>query len=253
MPSSHVRLTVASFVCAVFLGTTAQAAMIGINFEGSSSNGKSVGPTKVAGVEPQSHWNDLTSGFSQLASVVDDSGNTIAGLVVNPNNGDEEFNSYVFVDPPFDGDSYLMRGYMDNFSGSPVSVVVTGLGAPFTTHGYDVIVYFDGDNPSSDWLTAYAIAVGGAPFATIYGKDDQDTSAWDGQFHEASGATADSATVGNYVRFTGLTSGDFTLTAMPQTGDGPINGIQIVAVPEPAALALLGLGLAATLARRRQT
>ncbi len=219
--------------------------MIGVNFQG-SSYGKSVGPTMVAGVEPQSHWNDLTSGFSQLASVVDDSGNTIAGLVVDPNNGDTEFNSCVLVDPPFDGDSYLMRGYVDNFQDSPVSVVVTGLGAPFTTDGYDVILYFDGDN-STDWTTDYTISVGGADVAAISGKDLANAN-FSGTFDDA---TTDGT--GNYVRFTGLTSGEFTLTAMPQTGDGPINGIQIVAVPEPTALALLSLGLAATLARRRQT
>jgi len=150
--------------------------------------------------------------------------------------------------PPDNGNNYLMRGYLYQ-TAEPMTVTVTGLGTDFTTHGYDLIVYFDGPNGENkgDWVTEYALSSG----ESIYGKDAEDAQDWDGTFVPASGTTTDG--LGNYIRFTGLKSSKFVLTATPTSGDGPINGIQIVAVPEPTALALLSLGLAATLARRRQT
>ena len=144
-----------------------------------------------------------------------------------------------------------MRQYIHS-DGSRMTVTVSGLEPPFTIHGYDVLVYFDGENGSADWVTQYTIGVDGTTIATVYGRDAKDTVQWDGTFVQSFGTSAGNATAGNYVRFTGLTGSGFTLTATPVTGmgQGPINGLQIIALPEPASLALLVLGLASALAAR---
>jgi len=245
MPSSRVRLTVASFVCAVFLGTTAQAAMIGVNFIG-DTHGTEIGLSTEAGVESQENWNDLKWWGDPHALINADGEST--DITINIVTEKDAFSSHVLI--PGLGDNLLMRGYYHG-DGSAWSVTLSGLTSEYPSGGYDLIVYFDGANgkDKGDWVTEYALSSG----ESIYGKDAEDATDWDGAFDRAFGTSAATATVGNYVRFTGLTSSEFVLTATPTSGDAPINGIQIVAAPEPAALALLGLGLAATLARRRQT
>jgi len=188
------------------------------------------------------------SGYDVLSNLTDDAG-TMTSASFDPNNGTETYNSYVTISTSAPDGHYLMRGYVKGSASSPVSVTVSGLDAK-TFAEYDVIVYFDGDNTAADWVTAYALAVGGTTVATIYGKDSRDTSNWDGSWVEATGTTTADATAGNYVQFTGLTTSSFTLTATPVSGDGPINAIQIISVPEPASLALLVLGAVAALAAR---
>jgi len=221
--------------------------MIGINFKGPTKEetGESV-DHRTAGVEPQSNWNDL--GNWTFASLLDNAGATSA-VSVTTNTNLEAYNSYVLI-PSDNGNNYMMRGYIYPPSGSSMTVTVEGLEPPFTIHGYDVIVYFDGENGSADWVTQYTIGVDGTTVATVYGRDAKDTVQWDGTFVQSFGGTAAGATAGNYIRFTGLTGSGFTLTATPDAGSGPINAIQIVSVPEPASLALVVLGAVGALAAR---
>ncbi|MGB2754733.1 MAG: PEP-CTERM sorting domain-containing protein [Phycisphaerae bacterium] len=224
----------------------ARADMIGINFYKTGAGQQMLDPSEEAGVEPQVHWNNVYwNGKSQLHN---DSGLVTAVSVATTTSKDRDA-TWVPVGPSSSGDFRLMRQYIHS-EGSGMTVIVSGLEPPFTTHGYDVIVYFDGENGSADWVTQYTIGVDGTTIATVYGRDAKDTVQWDGTFVQSFGATAAAATAGNYVRFTGLTASSFTLTATPISGDGPINAIQIVSVPEPTSLALLVLGAAAGLAAR---
>ena len=223
----------------------ARADLIGINFKG-DANGKMIG-TKEAGLKPQTNWNDV--GWWKATNLLNNTGATTA-VSVTTDTTKHTYNSYVSVDPPDGGNDYLMCGYIYP-SGVPLTVTIAGLGPPFTTHGYDVLVYFDGPNGGKsdvDWVTAYAINHGVAA-ATIYGKDAK-SAGWNGVFVQAFGTSTTDATAGNYVRFTGLTASGFTLTATPINGDGPINAIQIISAPEPASASLLALGLASALAAR---
>ena len=230
----------------------ARADMIGINFKGptKAGMGASVGD-RTAGVEPQSNWNDL--GYWGSSSIKNDSGTVVANLSVNTSTSTDGYNSYATI-PSDDGNRYLMRGYIRS-SGASMTVTVSGLAVPFTNDGYDVIVYFDGGSSDADWITAYTIT-GGDITTVIYGKDKGGTGDWDGVFTKASGTSSDNVNaLGNYVRFDGLKASAFTLTATPVTGmgQGPINGLQIIALPEPVSLALVGVGLAATLVARRRS
>ena len=240
--ASRTLLALVSSCCILALQSSAAAAMIGINFHGGTYGRKIA--TKEAGVEPQTNWNDVSwAGGSDLR----DSAAQATAVSVTTDTTKHTYNSYVSVDPPYVGNDYLMRGYIYR-SGASMTVTVAGLGSPFTTHGYDVIVYFDGDNPT-DWITAYTLTVGGSHVETIYGKDAK-SAGWSGTFVEAFGTSINDATAGNYVRFDGLKASAFTLTATPISGDGPINAIQFVCVPEPASASLLALGLASVFAAR---
>jgi len=243
--ASRTLLALVSSCCILALPSSAAAATISINFYG-DTNGRKIG-TKEAGVEPQVNWNDV--GWWMFTNLFDNTGTTTA-VSVTTDTTKHTYNSYVSVNPPDGGNDYLMRGYIYP-SDSAMAVTVSGLEPPFTTHGYDVIVYFDGPNGGKsdvDWMTAYAINNGVAT-ASIFGKDTAGVNFGD-TFAEASGSTAGSATAGNYVRFTGLTGSGFTLTATPTSGDGPINAIQIIGAPEPASASLLALGLASAFAAR---
>ncbi|HUS46385.1 MAG TPA: PEP-CTERM sorting domain-containing protein [Phycisphaerae bacterium] len=250
MLSSRVRLTVALFVCAVFLGTTAQASVIGINFIGNCpANADQVGSNQ-AGLEAQTHWNDLNYWNDGTNLMASDGGSTSVKATIGATT--QGYAGYVAIPAANAGNYLLIRGYL-HAGGSVWTVTLTNLTSEYTPGGYDLIVYYDGNNNSADWVTEFALSSGSTTLASVFAKDATDTATWSGTFVQATGTSAATATDGNYVRFTGLTADSLTLTTTPESGDGPINGIQIVAVPEPAALALLSLGLAATLARRRQT
>ena len=256
--ASCTLLTLVSSCCILSLQSSAAAAIIGINFHGGTYGRKIA--TKEAGVEPQTNWNDV--GWWTFTNLLNNTGATTAvsvttywPLTSTNNTGTFAYNADVKVDPPDGGNDYLMCGYIYP-PGSAMTVTIAGLEPPFTIHGYDVIVYFDGTNGGKndvDWLTRYTISANGNSVADVYGKDAK-TAGWKGTFVQAFGISAAAATAGNYVRFRGLTASGFTLTATPVTGmgQGPINGLQIIALPEPASLALVGVGLAATLVARRR-
>jgi len=87
-----------------------------------------------------------------------------------------------------------MRGYIHRFANlSPPEITVSGLGAPFTVHGYSVIIYFDGENANNvihqDWVTEYVLTVAGSPAGSVFGKD-AGWSIFDGTFVQAMGASA---------------------------------------------------------------
>jgi len=223
----------------------ARADMIGINFKG-DANGKMIG-TKEAGVEPQVNWNDV--GWWTVSALRESTGQD-TGVSVTTTTTKHTYNSYIKVDPPDGGNDYLMRGYIYT-SGGPLTVTISDLEPPFTTDNYDVIVYFDGENGSDDWVTQYTIGVDGTTIATVYGRDAKDTVQWDGTFVQAFGISAADATAGNYVRFHELTASSFTLVGTPVSGEGPINAIQIISAPEPGTLGLVVLGAAVMFRRRR--
>jgi len=241
---------VIAFSLLVLIAGNAPAALIGMNFIGNDPSGLDEVGSNTAGVEVQTHWNDLK--WWEGTTLYNADGNT-TGVTVDIGTNDDAYNSRVDVSGmPVPGDNLLMRGYYHG-SGTSWTVTFSGLTSEYDSSeydSYDLIVYFDGANSSSDWTTEYAVSSGGTPLASIFAKDATDTADWDGTFVQATGTSAATATDGNYVRFTGLTADSLTLTATPDSGDAPINGLQLIPAPEPATLALLAAGGALGLARR---
>lgn len=246
----HYALPLISVLLVGLFGVPVAAEMIGINFHGHSSWGSSLAPSDIAGVEPQSNWNNCPDGWSPVANLTNGDGQS-TGVSVDPSGGYPDYNAWVSVDPPNGPNSKLMRGYIWDGITSPLTVEVSGLAG--TLDKYDVLVYFDATNGSADWVMEFSVSVGGSTVATIYGEDAEDTATWDETWQLAGGATAGTATVGNYVRFPSLTADAFTLMVQRVDGaEGAINALQLVAVPEPATLTLVGLGTFVAWLRRRR-
>ncbi|MES2997423.1 MAG: PEP-CTERM sorting domain-containing protein [Verrucomicrobiota bacterium] len=126
------------------------------------------------------------------------------------------------------------------------TITISGLGGDFAA-GYDVYLYFD-------ILTArtYGFTIGSQTFFTNDGSGTGNYALASPTWTRATGTTSGTATANaNYALFTGLSGSSFTISGAA-TPRSVLSGIQIVAVPEPSAAALLGgLGMLALLRRRR--
>jgi hypothetical protein len=198
--------------------TTAPIGAIGIDFVGA---GTSMASTELAGVVAHANWNSaLGATASAGLALVDDAGAATGARVTWTS-----ANGWTTPITGTAGNARMMKGYLDTTATSTSTVTVTGL-AP---RGYDVYVYVDGDNGSSQRSGAYTISGAGITTTTVTAIDAA-SSNFSGTFVRASNSA------GNYVKFT-IGAGTFTLTATPgaaatSTRRAPVNGIQIV----PAAL-----------------
>jgi hypothetical protein len=135
---------------------------------------------------------------------------------------------------PATSDGRMMQGYIDTSATSITSITVTGLTAAGFTGPYNVAVYGIGDSQAN--------RVGDYTIGTQSFRMLDDTQ-FNGTFRQstAPGGSGPGQS-GNYVMFTAISGDSFLLTAQAaQDINGfraPINGIQIIAVPEPAHLLL---------------
>jgi hypothetical protein len=281
----------AAVIAVALTAAGAHAASIGVNFNSSEGSGTGSIATKtppIAGVVPQSNWHDTTgaSGTISAGSVIDSTGAVAPGVSFAWAATNTSGHGTVPM-PPATGHQALMAGNLDprNGTGSGTAVItVTGLGTSYTAASYDVLVYFDG-NSNTDHRTAhFRLDLDGDLVTTtsdvidIYGVDRA------GVHFEATqtyvqGMLTSNTTVAdfngtnplppssNYVRFTGLSSPNFVVTsltdgaaavaatgAISNTRRSNVQGVQIVAAPEPAAAALLFVaGLALDAFRRRSS
>jgi hypothetical protein len=120
------------------------------------------------------------------------------------------------------GDKRMMKGYLDTSNTSTTKITVTGLGAPYSTNGYDVYVYVDGDNGTATRAGTYKIGT------HSYVCTDGSGKAFSGAYALGSNRT------GNFMIYPTVGGTGFTLTAVPGTSSdstksAPLNGLQIVA------------------------
>ena len=267
------RVVVSFVVLAAFAGA-AKAQSIGIDWYGGSAAGTGTGnqtqmqPSETAGVVPQANWNSfLGEPQAGNGSLVLSDGSPSGATVTWMSNNDWDTN----LDQSLSLNHKMMLGYLDTNDTSITNVTVSGLPASLTGPGYNVIIYFDGDNGTG--TGEHRVGRYELNGVSMWGRDAG--TRFDGIFTQAQTLTdpapgltgtqlddqdAAVATVpaGNYMIFSGLNSADLTLNIQASVSQGgtnraAINGMQIVAIPEPSTVALfvmggLGLGL---VARRR--
>ncbi|HET6249187.1 MAG TPA: PEP-CTERM sorting domain-containing protein [Tepidisphaeraceae bacterium] len=239
-----------SFAAAAVAGSaaTARSASIGIQFQGSQA---ALAPTDSAGVVPQTNWNaEATSSFTNVA-LNDNSGNATTAVFSGSADG-TYFGGNGFT--PGTGDATLTAGEL--YQGMSSTVGSAGLANNFTITNipyptYDVYVYGDADAGGrviSDALTPSGGSTTFISFTTENGSNGwvAGTGTWNGIGTPPADPSA------NYAHFAGITASGFVLQSGAQ-GNGGINGIEIVATPEPASLGLLGVAALGLLARRRRT
>ena len=159
------------------------------------------------------------------------------------------------------GDQNMMKAYLDNFGGQ--SITVSGLPTNFTDSGYYVYAYFNVDQVAQ---MGFTVADNAGNTDTRFGRQ----SGGNGTNYPLGGGTngyvvsADSvnnfatATPSNAIFLQGFNGSSFTLTGVngigaPGSGNrARINGLQIIAIPEPSSVLALLFGSVGLLFVRRR-
>jgi hypothetical protein len=174
--------------------------------------------TESAGVIAKTNWNPANGARSAAPlNLVDETGSATSASVTW--SADNTWNTPI-TDTA--GNYRMMRGYLDNGSGNPITVTVSSLSAG----KYNIYVYMDGDNGTFTKTGIYQISGSGIATTSIRATDAARTN-FSGKFTRANNSN------GNYVLFGSVTiASGFTITATPGTATGsprsPVNGIQIV-------------------------
>lgn len=205
------------------------------------------GASAYAGVVSSAYWNDtyLIDGNSGAAenNLVDNTGTaTTLGESFTANSPTGW--AIQFSDPGLDTDNSnnkrLLNGYLNNGNGGSVTLSLTGI--PYVQ--YDLYVYLSSDTAGrtgtvGDGVTTYDFSSMGP--AEISGANAAFTQTTD---------TAGANPGADYAIFFNLTGNAQTITTTIPAYGG-IAGFQVVAVPEPGALALASLGGLGLMLRRR--
>ncbi len=242
-----------STLCLILPGSVPGASIavdFGVYFQ------STMNPSENAGYVPQQNWNSFPGAFGSQSNLMDDSGLPTTTSVSWTSN-----NLYQVQDGQTDtpGNRRMMYGYLDTSNTSTTTVTVTNIPNSYVLTGYTVFVYLDGSNGADHRTGRYSLLPTGGTAITRYARDAANTY-FNGTFIESTDSTAPilmaGATAANFVRFSDLTSTGFNLTAAGSVGEGfsraPVNGIQIVQIPEPSSLMLLNLGLLGLARLRRR-
>lgn len=211
-----------------------------------------------AGAVSAANWNHASRGGGNFNSftypvtpdeLVDNSGTDTGATLEYTSSGNtavQEFEDHATTPADVNMLSTGFGAYNDNGS---LTVNVSDLTTDFTSPGYEVYVYWAGMLTASgngDEVRAET-TLGSETYYLKFVKNASDRSNYD-EFDVATATTSATATVGpNTVHFgdgAPLTADNFSFTIAQDTSFDRrvgISGMQIVAIPEPATLALLVL------------
>jgi len=186
-----------------------------------------------AGVVSSAFWNNSDAGGLSSAILSDRSSHPISVSISTSA-------AHTQIASPASNDERLMGGSFD-LHGGTFTLNVSGLPADFSSAGYDIYLYQWGiDNPRQAGL--YEVALNGSTVAFF----EQDLPAFGGFDNSGQATTAAAAGPANDVKIGGVGIGEdsFEVTVDNIDPFGPeawvvINGIQVVAVPEPGTTAAL--------------
>jgi hypothetical protein len=230
------RLCGLAFALNLAIALAAPAASIGINFSGGDAT---LPPTASAGVVLQQNWNNESLLRGGPAVLVDSSGATVPSTITWGAQFGGSTGDSLYAGP----NNVLLNNYLNGFIQAGTSSSLAGLTVTDISYSaYDLYIYTEHsgvDDRSSD-PASYRVNSSYLRVLTAGAG-----------FYHANGFVLDtSTTVGDYLVFTALTGSTLYVEAggLSLFKDSPINGVQIVEVPEPSAVlqALLGaLGLLA--------
>jgi len=140
------------------------------------------------------------------------------------------------------GDAGMFRSFLNLRAGANPSetLTVSNLPAVFTENGYNVVLYFSMATTTRTYGLEVSDGVVSAQYWTVdnsWGVDTDGVVTW----VQATGTTEATATTGaNFAVFDGLSASSFTITGYSSgTSRATLNGLQIIAIPEPSTGALL--------------
>lgn len=237
-------LTALGLALGVGIAATSHAAVISVNFTDSGGGMGNASADNIAGVVEAGWWE--TTSFDGARNDTDpnnlrDSTGAYTGVSLSHDmpGGWWTAGTTGFNTPTANQNDKMMENYADTWNTHTVTFSnLTGI--------YDVYVYAARPEENTG-IGAYSIGS-----EIIYLKANDLTGPFvESGFADPGAAELNADDPGNYIVFRNLDDSTFTLTVSSLGGGVPLNGIQIVAVPEPASVALLGLGGVLVLARRR--
>ncbi len=249
------------FVVMSLLAASAQASMIGINFEG--NGGSVLASTDSAGVVAQTNWNGVAGGSGSLSGLVDDGGTaTTASVTFTGHNG-----GAAEANVPSNNDEALCDGFIYSYwntssqPGGAVqgAVTVSNIPTAYQSTGYEVYIYVTSNRTDySNQMITVNLTNYYASLTPYSNPSDPGNLVYTEVTQTTSTTGYDGTPYGSYVHITGLTGSSFSFTFetdpnVPYVTTPGVYGLQIVqTIPEPATMSLIGIGGLGLLLRRKR-